>query len=193
MAKKPNKAFNADAKPKAKAKTKGKAKKTTKAAKAKKPAASQENHFTDLERKLNPSRSRETVAERRNRLRGSNDDFLQRKLGIDTSKLDMDNYSYRWVDDLPGRVSDFQQRDWKIVENSFDERSKGVGNDIRRSNGARDMILMCIPKDFYEDDQRHKAREVREVEKQIETGNLKDAPAASYDTGRNTLTTQENP
>ena len=55
------------------------------------------------------------------------------------------------------------------------------------------MILMCIPKEFYEDDQRYKAREIREVEKQIETGNLKDAPAASYDTGKNTLTTQESP
>ena len=78
------------------------------------------------------------------------------------------------MQDLPGRIHSFKQRGYELVNDvDGEEQSKGVGSDVRRSAGKSDLILMRIPIEFYEDDQRHKGREVGEIEKQIKEGNLK--------------------
>lgn len=161
-------------------------KKAEKEAKAKKANAAKLAADTEAEIQANAdlkgdikagaNRGRATAAQtnkKRRRQRGPNDFSEQRKLMVDMSGLDTDKYAYRWVQDRPGRIRAFtKQNDYEIVPNEDGEISKGVGNDIRRAAGEQDMVLLRIPREYFEEDQRAKRGEINETEKQIEEGSL---------------------
>ncbi len=177
--------FDSNAKPEEGGKKKTAAKKAKpKAAKPDAPIVIETKDEAQANAQFNENRARpdrETVEARRRKMRGNLDLLNQRKLGVDISKLDFNKYAYRWVHDLPGRISNFQQRSYEIVPNTSDEKTKGVGNDIRATDSQGDLIFMRIPIEFYQDDQREKMRESAEFDKQIREGNLSVAERSHSD------------
>jgi hypothetical protein len=98
-----------------------------------------------------------------------------------------DGYAYRWVNANlerdPNRVQDFQDQGWEVVP--ADKVSVGdkrvdspsaPGSEATVSVGlGTKAVLMRIPKEFYEEDQRAKQAEINAMEKEM----YRDAKKAS--------------
>lgn len=97
--------------------------------------------------------------------------------------LDLDpSYTYRWVNDLYGRINAFQTAGWEIVEGSTSATYSGKGREIEAQRGSqmwrtvnqradapcREAVLMRILTTLYNEDQLHKATQVDEDEKRID-------------------------
>lgn len=81
------------------------------------------------------------------------------------------NFHYRWVNDKYGRIPAFLRAGWQIVEGNTDDTYSGAGhNKIEgQRNGqlwrsvnsqidatSKDAVLMKIPKELFEEDQKAK-------------------------------------
>lgn len=85
-------------------------------------------------------------------------------LWVDETKLDRENFQYRWVSDVHDRIRRLEQRDWDVVseaevgfeiDRSGDIAPKAGGDNVR-------MRLMRKYKDWFEDDQSDKQRRIDE-------------------------------
>ena len=81
-------------------------------------------------------------------------------------------YVRRWVNDVLDRIPRFQQAGWTVVEENVQVGDKGVeSNNTSLGGGARrhvgqdiHAVLMEIPQEIYDEDQRTKQQTITERE-----------------------------
>lgn len=98
------------------------------------------------------------------------------KLAVPEALKDPD-FSYRWVNDVPGNIRRYQDAGYEIVENTdMEVGDPGIEHSrlpetavVKQAGRTRDSeqtptVLMRIHKDYYKEDQEAKQREIDEVE-----------------------------
>lgn len=92
------------------------------------------------------------------------------------------NYEYRFVLDTPGRLTKFDQGGWEIVKDdslkvgqtAVDNSGTRLGSAVTVSRGGQVLVLMRIPKEWYDEDQLAKQAKVDATEetmnRQLRTG-----------------------
>ncbi len=92
------------------------------------------------------------------------------------------NFSYRWVNDMYGRVSKFLRAGWEIVEGDTQNTTSGKGRQsetqrssqmwrtVNERNDApcREGVLMRIPIDLFREDQAAKDSKIDADEKAMD-------------------------
>lgn len=85
------------------------------------------------------------------------------------------NYVYRWVRDTPGRIQRFLDGGYEIVnhdaqvgQRTVDSGSR-LGTAVTRLDGAHTLVLMRILRDWYNEDQEAKQREIDALEDSMRT------------------------
>lgn len=109
--------------------------------------------------------------------------------------LDTANYTYRWVNDEPGRIEDMTTRDdWNVVSDRDGElKNDGAGTGaevaVQAGRGAHGQavraILLRKRKDWQEADDRAKQRHIDEQEASIRAGATPGAGTEGTYTPRN--------
>src|SRR3990167_1443873 len=73
------------------------------------------------------------------------------------------NYSYRWVLDIPGRVQRFEEGGYECVRDNLAVGQKTVDSSTqlgsivtKHGGGNSTLVLMRIPKEWYDADQKGK-------------------------------------
>lgn len=81
------------------------------------------------------------------------------------------NKEYRWVNDIDDRLYRFTEAGWEFVTDKnltvgepTVNADKELGSVIVKRSGSRELYLMCIEKEFYDEDQAAKAEKIRETE-----------------------------
>lgn len=90
------------------------------------------------------------------------------------------NYATRWVNDEPSRIMHLQERGYEFVRwdevekvgdksiNNVTHDSEYVSKDVGTWGGGRmTAYLMKIPREYFEEDQQEKQKEVDEIERQL--------------------------
>lgn len=132
--------------------------------------------MSDAKTRARPTREQVEQAKRRRRA-----DFLDhshnQRLPVDASKLDTQNFTYRFFNDEPGRVSRHtQQDDWDAVTSE-----EIGGGEVRHFVGYHPdgsplyAQLMKKPKLYHQADQNAKIARSQEEEREL----LRRVPAAS--------------
>jgi hypothetical protein len=74
------------------------------------------------------------------------------------------NYEYRWVVDSPGRIQRFKDGGWEVDTDNVDigqrtvDRESRIGSAVTKASGdGRTLVLMRIPKEWYDEDQKAKS------------------------------------
>lgn len=107
-----------------------------------------------------------------------------RKLSLDESKLDRQNYVYRFANDEPGRLHNLTALDdWDVVEDregNLSADQTAVGSEVSRYAGqAREgqtrTVLLRKPRNLHDEDQQAKQRRIDATEAGIRGG---EAPGA---------------
>lgn len=99
------------------------------------------------------------------------------KLAVDRSKLDFENYHYRQVNDVPGRVQTLHDQDYDPApEADANVAGKGIGTVNTAQAGVADgkpynAVLMRKPRHMHEADQKEKQRPLDEMDDAILRGN----------------------
>ena len=77
------------------------------------------------------------------------------------------NYVYRWVNDVPGRIAAFKEGGYEVVTSDNEvgdktvDRGSKLGSAITKSVGGQiTAVLMRIPREWYDEDQAAKQKEV---------------------------------
>lgn len=76
------------------------------------------------------------------------------------------NFEYRWVIDRPGRLENFRQAGYEVVTDNNEVGQKAVdsqtklGSAITTTRGGVTLVLMRIPKEWYDEDQLAKQEKV---------------------------------
>ena len=77
------------------------------------------------------------------------------------------NFVYRWVNDVPGRIAAFKEGGYEVVTSDNEvgdktvDRGSKLGSAITKSVGGQiTAVLMRIPKEWYDEDQAAKQKEV---------------------------------
>jgi len=90
------------------------------------------------------------------------------------------NYVYRWVLDVPGRLAKFQDGgyefvvdDHKIGDETVD-KGKKLGSAFTMVRGTSTLVLMRIPREWYEEDQQMKQEEIDALEATMRSGSSGD-------------------
>lgn len=107
-----------------------------------------------------PPRQAQVTAERRRRQPGTLDRLDQLKLAIpDEIKAKHPDKVFRWVNDDPRRINALTKKDdWDVVE-GVERMAVGIQN-----NGQPHYQVLCAkPKEFWEQDQREKAKSARDT------------------------------
>jgi hypothetical protein len=133
-------------------------------------------------------------AEKKQRRRRSDTSELRNlKLHVPKDYLDP-KFSYRFVNDSPGRIQQMTQYDdWEIVQQSDENvpTRRHAGKD--GSGQARTAILLRKPKEFFEEDKARKKAAIDEREEGLRRGVTGDpgglsGPNAYVPGGSNTIT-----
>ena len=127
---------------------------------------------------------RATQERQRRRKPGSINAMAGKRLTVDTSKLDP-NYEYRWINDDPGRVYQMTENDdWDIVENhEIKTDAAGQGSEVSAIVGKTDSgegkraFLVRKLKEWHDEDQAEKQKQVEETDEAIRRGKLAEADA----------------
>ena len=133
-------------------------------------------------------KKREQILERR---RGGSVGQLRQRLAVSENALDRENFTYRWVNDDPGRVQYLTENDvWEIVPDPDREvkaDAESGGSALSVVTGKDDYgrplrsYLMRKPKVYYEEDQKLKRQKIDERVNKIERGDDADtAVSRSY-------------
>lgn len=109
---------------------------------------------------------------------------------LSISELDLDpNYKYRLVLDVPGRLLRFREGGYeevtaelKLGQNAVDRGSKLGSVVTRASGGGQTLVLMRIPKEWYDEDQKAKSDNIDAVEDKMRV------PGDKADYGMTTIT-----
>jgi len=105
----------------------------------------------------------------------------QRNSKLEVSNLDP-KFVYRWVNDKPGRIESFKLAGWTIAtgEETVIYKQAGdassIGSGLKQNVNsnpelASQAILMKIPKEFYDEDQKVKQVEVDQIAKSYDPEN----------------------
>jgi hypothetical protein len=82
--------------------------------------------------------------------------------------LDHENFMYRWVNDVEGRIPNFLAGWWEFVDqngNPVGDKSAGTSSKFSKGVGKGvTSYLMRIPKKFWLEDQARKEKDLRERE-----------------------------
>lgn len=89
--------------------------------------------------------------------------------------LDHDNYMYRWVNDVEGRLAAYTAGWWEFVDQTGKpvgdggvEQSAGTSSKFSKGVGRGvTAYLMRIPKEFWSADQHKKEQELKEREAEM--------------------------
>lgn len=92
------------------------------------------------------------------------------------------NYEYRWVKDIPGRIQRFLNGGWEfhvdpnaqVGQRAVDSGSR-IGSALTRNTDGTTLVAMRILKEWYDEDQDAKQREIDALEESMRAdgGNLK--------------------
>ena len=81
------------------------------------------------------------------------------------------NYAYRWVLDVPGRLQRFEEGGYEQVREDLEvgqktvDRGTQLGSVVTKSGGGNSkLVLMRIPKEWYDEDQKAKQDAIDELE-----------------------------
>lgn len=98
------------------------------------------------------------------------------RLAVDMSKLDLENFKYRWGNDDAYRVQYLHGRDWDPAPEAAVENGNGMGTVNSHLAGTSkdgkpfNTVLMRKPKDWHDADQKRKLAPIEEQEKQLRAG-----------------------
>lgn len=133
------------------------------------------------------ARSAAKKAERRRR----NTDALsgrRKRLSLDESKLDKQNFVYRWANDERGRIHALTvEDDWEVVsdrDGALKPDAAGDGSQVTHRAGvgeqgaALNAVLLRKPRAYHDDDYAARQRRIDENEKLLTKGK---APGAQDD------------
>jgi hypothetical protein len=124
--------------------------------------------------------TRETTEKVERRRRGGDDEMTARRMPVRKSLLDLDRFTYRWVNDEPGRPQYMYDDNWDFVDRNGEAmapESTDLGSRISQIVGvAQDgsalvAYLMRKPKSFYDEDQKKKNADLDEQLAQLRRGN----------------------
>ena len=116
--------------------------------------------------------------------RGSVDHSFDQRLTTAGANLDMNNYSYRWVNDEIGRIQALEGREWERVsdaELNGLEAARHAG--MSREGRPMKTVLMKKYKPWFNEDQAEKLRESKEQETALRRGKAKAQVAAQEGAG----------
>lgn len=93
-------------------------------------------------------------------------------------------YVYRWVNDVPGRIDQFKQGGYEVVEDALKigdptvDRPTRLGSATTVVRGTSTLVLMRIKQEWYDEDQAAKQAEVDALEAtmqpdEVDYGNIK--------------------
>lgn len=122
-----------------------------------------------------PAPSPRIEQERQQRRRREDTGMGRRRNLSVTTKMDP-NYSYRWVNDDPGRMHSLTvQDDWELVPldgpREAKDMSLGTGHErIADRYTGKKTILLRKPRDYYVADKAKEQAEIDETEKSIKRG-----------------------
>ena len=96
------------------------------------------------------------------------------RLHVDEQLLDRENFSYRWINDEPGRVYQMtQQDDWDIVSDRDSDSGMGSETANQVGSGAEGSPLRAIlvrkPKEYFDEDKNKKQRHIDEAESAMQS------------------------
>lgn len=134
------------------------------------------------------ARSDQISGERRRRNSESMAGRRQR-MSVDLSKLDRENYVYRWVNDDGARIQALTtQDDWDIVQDrdgTIKPEATGLGASVsvvvgKGDNAPLRAVLLRKRKDYYNDDAAEKTRAIDEKEAGLKFGAVPGAGAGEF-------------
>jgi hypothetical protein len=111
----------------------------------------------------------------------------RRRLAVDESKLDRDNYEYRFINADPDRVRAFTvEDDWDIVQDrdgatkvDGDSAGSEVSVQAGGASGSQRQILVRKPKNLYNDDFAAQQRRIDATENALKHGSVPGGDAES--------------
>lgn len=81
------------------------------------------------------------------------------------------NYEYRFILDVPGRIQRFLEGGWEPVQEDLEvgqktvDRGSNLGSVVTKAGGAgQTLVLMRIPKEWYDEDQKAKMEAIDALE-----------------------------
>lgn len=80
------------------------------------------------------------------------------------------NFEYRWVLDSPGRLEQFKEGGYEVVTETPEvgdptvDRASQLGSAVTMVRGTSTLVLMRIPREWYEEDQKAKQDEIDALE-----------------------------
>lgn len=129
------------------------------------------------------TREAEVKEERRRR---KSDDLSGRRLRLTVNEenLDRENFAYRFVNDVDGRLHNLTVLDdWEVVSDRSgttkpDGASAGAEVSAQVGGGTK-AILLRKPKKYYDEDYARAQRQIDETEKSLKAGNAPDGGDSS--------------
>jgi hypothetical protein len=125
-------------------------------------------------------RGREKPAEQATRRRKSREggEVTGRRLGVPKSMLDLERFTYRWVNDTPGRMYAMTvEDDWTpVLKEGEKDASHDLGNAVsyvagsKADGSAMNAYLCQKPKGFFDDDQREKQIALDAQDRELKRG-----------------------
>lgn len=112
---------------------------------------------------------------------------FNQKLSVDEAKKDP-RFVYRWALDSANRMHDLRAKDWDPAPaetTAGDLRDMGTGTVIERMGNVKTTpkperhVLMRKPREFYEEDKAREAAKLKEQEKAILRGQVRNAEGKS--------------
>lgn len=124
---------------------------------------------------------RETRKETETRRRKQRDggELTGSRLAVAKSKLDFDNFAYRWINDAPARLyAKTKEDDWDVVMNDgVKDDNADLGNAVSQivgtaPDGSALRAYLCRkPRTFYDDDQAAKSKDLDRQLSELRRGN----------------------
>jgi len=91
-----------------------------------------------------------------------------------------EDFVYRIVNDVPGRVAEMKERGYELVEDENTKFSSSLDDSTQSGSVKRkyvgkdtEAVLMRIPKEWFEEDKAAKAKHVDRLEKTTQANNIK--------------------
>jgi hypothetical protein len=85
------------------------------------------------------------------------------------------NYVYRWVLDIPGRLQRYEDGGYEAVREDLEigqktvDRSTQLGSVVtKHGGGLSKLVLMRIPKEWYDEDQASKMEKIDALEETMQ-------------------------
>ena len=122
--------------------------------------------------------TRKDTEQRRRKERGGGE-LTGRRLGVAKSRLDFEQFKYRWINDAPARIHAMtKEDDWDVVTNDgVKDDSADLGSAVSQivgtaPDGSALRAYLCRkPRRFYDEDQADKSAALDRQLEQLRRGN----------------------